>query len=223
MDRHLLEIIGYGASALVAVSLMMSNIWRLRCLNLAGSLVFSGYAMLCRVWPVAAVNAFIVAVDASYLWELHSKKDFFSLLDVAEDDKIFLVKFIELYRADIKKFFPDFEISKLFGAHYIFILRNLTPVGLFVYEDEGNGTARIRLDYVVEAYRDFTNAHFLFHTRYMDFIKSGFKEFVLRNPSPKHEKYIKKVGFTPSVANPAVYIKPLAVGRDFAAQASGGA
>ncbi len=213
------EIIGYAASVLVAISLTMSNIWRLRWINLIGAAALTVYGVLLRAWPVAAVNLFIVFIDAYYLWEIKSKKDFFSLLNVTADDRVFLAKFLELYGADIAKFFPDFELAKLAAPRCVFILRNLTPVGLFIYEDEGGGTARIRLDYVTEAYRDLSNSRFLFHTSHKNFLDSGVREFIIRNPAPAHLDYIRSLGFTPSVAAPEVFVKPLAAGKDFSARA----
>ncbi len=211
-----IELIGYIASGVVAVSLMMSNISRLRWLNLFGSLVFMVYGLLVHAYPVAAVNGFVVLVDAYYLWELNSKKDFFSLLAVPPDDKTFLGIFLQFYSADIKKYFPDFKMEAIAAPKCIFILRNLMPVGLFIYEDEGNGSARIHLDYVIGAYRDLRNSRFLFHTHCKDFLASGFKEFIFRAPSAGHEGYLKKMGFTSSVVDASVYIKPLACGKDFA-------
>ena len=108
-----IELIGYIASGVVAVSLMMSNISRLRWLNLFGSLAFMVYGLLVHAYPVAAVNGFVVLVDAYYLWELNSKRDFFSLLAVPPDDKTFLGIFLQFYSADIKKYFPDFKMEAI--------------------------------------------------------------------------------------------------------------
>ena len=64
-DDDVLESVGYATSFLTAASLMMSNVRRLRGLNLAGSALLMLYGLALRTWPVAAVNAFIVLVDAS--------------------------------------------------------------------------------------------------------------------------------------------------------------
>jgi hypothetical protein len=42
------EILGYVASLLVAASLMMSGVRRLRWINLAGSLAFAAYGLWLR-------------------------------------------------------------------------------------------------------------------------------------------------------------------------------
>ena len=61
-----LEFIGYAGSVLVAVSLMMSNIVRLRWINLFGAATFSAYGLLINAYPVFALNGFIVLVDLYY-------------------------------------------------------------------------------------------------------------------------------------------------------------
>ncbi len=43
--RLILELLGYAASALIAVSMMMSSILRLRLLNLAGAIGFAIYGL----------------------------------------------------------------------------------------------------------------------------------------------------------------------------------
>ncbi len=214
----MIELFGYAASVLTAISLMMSNIWRLRWLNLAGSILLMVYGVLVKAWPVVAVNAFIMLTDAYYLWELRSKSDLFSLMEVPAQDRTFLTTFLEHYGADIRGFFPDFSLTAHSNPRCVFILRNLMPVGLFIYENECHATARILLDYVIPPYRDLSNARFFYNTSYRGFIKDGFREFVLRNPSPGHVEYLRRLGFVPSAADSSAWVKTLAAGKDICAQ-----
>ena len=66
------EIIGYIASALVAVSLMMSSILKLRVINLVGAALFTAYGLLIGAYPVAVMNLFIVLIDLYYLRDMVS-------------------------------------------------------------------------------------------------------------------------------------------------------
>lgn len=209
----MLEAFGYLASVITAISLMMGNIWKLRWFNLIGSLMLMIYAMVLKTWPVAVVNAFIVGVDLYYLWKLSSLRDMFSLMEVNSDDKTFLKAFLHTYGADIKKFFPEFNLSEGEKVSCVFILRNLMPVGLFIFENEGNGTAGIKLDYVIPSYRDLSNARFFYNTGSEKFISDGFREFVIRKPSKNHISYITKLGFAPAVDS-SVWVKTLVAGRD---------
>jgi hypothetical protein len=62
-----LEFLGYLASTLVAISLMMRSLTKLRVINLSGSLLFTVYGFYIGAYPVAAVNAFIVLINIFYL------------------------------------------------------------------------------------------------------------------------------------------------------------
>jgi hypothetical protein len=57
-----LDIFGYVASVLVAVSLMMSNVLRLRIINTVGALTFAIYGYLVGAYPVLVVNGWIFLV-----------------------------------------------------------------------------------------------------------------------------------------------------------------
>jgi hypothetical protein len=74
METPLLyELTGYAASVLVAASLMMSNIVRLRVLNMLGALTFVVYGALIEAWPVAFMNTFIVGINIWYLVQMRRK------------------------------------------------------------------------------------------------------------------------------------------------------
>lgn len=67
------EWVGYLASVVVAISLMMANIKKLRWWNLIGAALFVAYGVAIEAYPVALVNFFIVLIDAYYLVKLYRK------------------------------------------------------------------------------------------------------------------------------------------------------
>ncbi|GIU09775.1 YgjV family protein [Shewanella morhuae] len=69
------EWIGYLASVVVAISLTMSNIKKLRWWNLIGAALFVAYGIAISAYPVALVNFFIVLIDAYYLIKLYRETD----------------------------------------------------------------------------------------------------------------------------------------------------
>ena len=69
------EWVGYLVSVVVAISLMMSNIKKLRWWNLIGAALFVAYGIAIRAYPVALVTCFIVLIDASYLIKLYRETD----------------------------------------------------------------------------------------------------------------------------------------------------
>ncbi len=187
------ELIGYLASALVAVSLLTSNVLRLRVLNLAGALVFVVYGGLTHAWPVLAVNLFVAGIDLWHIVYLRSRKDVFKLMPVETRDPL-LANFLAYHGRGILQFFPDFDLSALKEPRCVFILRNLLPVGLFIYTAE-SPEIRVQLDYVAEDYRDLKSARYLFNRPQNPETFKGFEYFTAISGSPKHAAYLKRVGF----------------------------
>lgn len=70
-----LELYGYLGSVLIAVSLMMADIRKLRWINLVGAGTFASYGLLIGSWPVFILNGFIVLIDVVHLWQLHRRPD----------------------------------------------------------------------------------------------------------------------------------------------------
>ena len=65
------EILGYLASVMVAISLMMKDIVKLRILNFVGCALFSAYGVAIEAWPVAGMNAFIACINVYYLVKMY--------------------------------------------------------------------------------------------------------------------------------------------------------
>jgi len=189
----MIELIGYAASALVALSLLTSNVLRLRVLNLVGAAVFVVYAGLTHAWPVLAVNLFVAGIDLWHIVVLKAKRDVFKLMQVSNSDPL-LANFLAYHARGIWQFFPDFDMSALKEPRCIFILRNLLPVGLFVYT-ERRPEIRVHLDYVAEDYRDLKSARYLFNRPQNPETFEGFTHFAAMGGSPKHEEYLRRVGF----------------------------
>jgi hypothetical protein len=65
---NIIEWLGYIASILVAVSLMMRSIVKLRIINTVGAICFTGYGFAIQAMPVAFINLFIIFVNSYYLY-----------------------------------------------------------------------------------------------------------------------------------------------------------
>ena len=193
----LLEIIGYCGSLLIAVSLMMSSIKRLRWINIFGASTFAVYGLLVQAYPVFFLNSFITIVDFYYLYKIKSNKDFFELFTIDVPESPFLKRFLQFYEEDIKKYFPAFHFQQSDDTLIVFILRNLSPVGLFIAERVSAYTLEIKLDYVTPDYRDLKSAHFLYQQSRDDFKKRDVSQFIINSKVEAHIKYLKKVGFVP--------------------------
>lgn len=193
---NLFDIIGYTASILVAISLTMSNVLRLRIINTAGALTFAVYGYLVGAYPVLAVNGWILLIDIYYLFQMTGKKDYFKLLEGVRSDSAYLTNFFEFYKPDIIRFFPGFDTGRIKESEIVFILRNLVPAGIFIFrKDPANKAIIIDLDFTIADYRDMKNTSFLLFDKKELFKKNGFEKYQTVSAVKSHIEYLKKLGF----------------------------
>lgn len=192
-----IEVVGYTGSVLVAVSLMMSSIVRLRWINLIGAATFATYGLLVNAYPVFALNGFITLVDIYYLIQMNKSADYFELFQIDTLQSPFLLRFLKFHENDISKFFPKFEFEDLKNPIIVFILRNMLPVGLFICEKGENNELEIKIDYVIPYYRDSKNAHYLYYKEHAIFKDQNHKCFIIQTDVQPHIDYLMKIGFKP--------------------------
>ncbi|MBK8944302.1 MAG: hypothetical protein IPM32_03430 [Ignavibacteriae bacterium] len=204
-----IEIIGYVGSVLVAISLMMKNIFYLRIINLIGAATFATYGLLVGAIPVFILNTFITLVDIYYIFEMKRKKEYFTLLPINNSHDSLLTKFFQFYSNDIKKFFPNFLITKINEDKSFFILRNLIPVGLFAYKEINEQKILIELDYAIPDYRDLKNAKFIYFAQSNHFEKKGYKLLIAETEVQAHKKYLTKIGFEKDHNDPKLFSKKI--------------
>lgn len=202
------EWLGYAASLIVLVSLLMSSVKRLRWINLLGSLAFAVYGFLLGALPVGIMNTGIVLINLYFLYQMYTKKDYFTLLPTT--DMSYYRHFIETYRSDIEAFMTldgnleDEQHLKLF------ILRNTVPAGIVVAKKKDKDTLEIVIDYVTPTYRDFKMGNFLYRDQKSYFTDFGFKRLVSRPGNDKHQAYLKRMGFIlESLNQEPYYVKTL--------------
>ncbi len=197
MDTRLvLEIVGYAASALVAVSLMMRSILRLRVINLVGSATFTVYGVLIQAYPVAATNLLIVGINLYYLRQMLGSREYFDLLRVRPDAD-YLRRFLHFHEHEIGRFLPGFAHAPAEGQLAFFVLRDMVPAGLFIGEARGDGVLRVALDFVVPQFRDFRTGRYVFRDRAEFFREHGVRVIESEAGSRVHEGYLRRMGFAP--------------------------
>ena len=197
MNLDIFEWIGYAASIVVAVSLVMSSILKFRWFNLIGSLLFALYGFLIHAWPVCFFNSIIVFINIYYLFKIYSKKESFEILEVKSDDA-FLLKFFNFHSIDINKFNPNLDFEKVRIDFSFFILRNMSVAGLFLARKIDNKTLFIELDYVIAEYRDFKNGVFVYENLQKKFKNLGFTKIIGDGKIEQNARYFKKMGFLES-------------------------
>jgi hypothetical protein len=210
-SQLVLEIVGYVASVLVAISLMMSSILRLRLINLVGSAAFTVYGALIGAYPVATVNAIIVLINLYYLRQMLTSREFFKLLRVQPDSE-YLHAFLGFHKDEIARFVPGFTYRVEGDQLVFFVLRDMVPAGLFIGERRGDGVLRVVLDFVIPQYRDFKTGRYLFSAQAEFFRELGITEIQSAPGSKVHTEYLRRMGFAPSIAGDPNAPYRLAVG-----------
>lgn len=187
------ELIGYAASVLVAVGLMMTSVLRLRILSLTGSFVFIVYAVLIDAIPIVVTNVFIAGINIYFIRKLLRRHDTFSLLEVGAESA-YLLEFLSFHADDIAAFMPEFVYEPRDGQLRVFVLRDLVPAGLLVGDVVGD-TLHIDLDYATKGYRDLQIARFLFGPQVHIFVDNGIRRLVTDAGTPAHEAYLQRTGY----------------------------
>ena len=187
------ELIGYAASLLVAFSLTMKSLQKLRIVNMIGAVVFIVYGLLIGAIPIAFLNTLILGVNVYNLWQMWQQKDYFTLMQVRADSA-YLKKFLEFYRTEISEFVPTYQFKPADDQIVVFILRNMLPVGVVIVKPEGDD-ARIFLDFVIPGYRDFRAGKFLFEESTEFYRQLGIQRLSTASGSKRHETYLQRMGF----------------------------
>jgi hypothetical protein len=192
--QTLYELIGYLASGLIVVSLLMSSILRLRLIGLAGAISFTAYGVLIGAYPIAVANGAIIFIHIFHLTRMLRQRAadaYFEALEVPADSPV-LRRFVEFHADDARRFQPDFPGLRG-GELALLVLRDAVPVGAVLADVEGP-QARVTLDYVVPEHRDLRPGRFL----WVDsdaFTSRGIRRVVTTAPTPEHAKYLRSVGF----------------------------
>lgn len=191
-----LEMFGYIASALIGLSLMMSNIKRLRWINFYGAAALSVYGYYIDAYPVFILNGWIAIVDIYYLVRIYLVKDQFDLVKLESEKTPLFYLLKERYGKDIEKLCRNFKWHQLDDASVLLLFRNMKPVGLFAYKElDSAGKVEVLLDYIIPEDRDFKAAKFMFTGKNNQLNQTGIQHMVVNPSDNAHAHYLNRVGF----------------------------
>ena len=195
MDRTVLEIIGWAGSAILVVSLLQTNLHRLRWINLVGCVILVGYNAVLGVWPMVGLNVVLAGVNAWHLVrdmrERHDDRAY-EILQVDGDDS-YLRHVLRVHEADIRRFTPDFVHDPFAEDDAYLVLTGDETIGVTIVRSEPDGVAQVLLDYVTPRYRDRSPGEFVFGptgpTR-----SNGYR--LVKTPPGMVAPYYDRLGFT---------------------------
>lgn len=206
MQIDFLQWIGYLASVMIMVSMMMNSIIKFRWINLVGALLFSSYGFLIHAYPVGILNGIIVLVDVYYLINIYSKKETFEILEINSESE-YLKLFLKFHDDRIQKILPGFEYNPNRNTVSFFILRNTAVAGMFLAHRENETVLHVGLDYVLPEYKDFKNGKYVYFKLKQKFIDAGYTSVVAKGNNQNYFKYLKKLGF--KEVEPGIFCKDL--------------
>jgi len=204
-----IEWIGYLASIIVAISLTMTSVLRLRWFNLLGATLFTIYGFSINALPIALVNFLIVLLNLFFLFRIYTQKDYFNIIEINKEDK-FLNYFFESHKSLISTEFPAFDFKLNNKNTIALIFRNMEVAGIFIGKEIKTSLLEIELDFAVPKYRDFKTGKYLY-THNTDFFKQkGIKELQVKKTSTLFNEYYKKMNFKDKQAtDEAVFYKEI--------------
>lgn len=192
---NIYELIGYLGSALVAVSLSMKSLLKLRWLNLVGSAIFSAYGLLIGAMPIFIVNGYIALMNVWYLIDYSRDQSKFSIDSLDNLGYYYFDKFYQFYEDDIRTFFPDVSYEALKENETSLLFRDMIPVGIFSMKVESEGNADIIIDYVAPAFRDFKFGKYLFQKKSYLFRDRNIRQLRATTNVASHRSYLLRQGF----------------------------
>ncbi len=202
------EMIGYIGSVIILISLLMTNVYRLRQINLAGSLFFSVYGWLIGSWPVFVVNLVISGIDVWHILQLMRYSVFFDLAPASSVGPEYLKRFFLFHERELMAHAPELTYEDLLEVQTCILFRNMQPVGLFAYRQNGPD-ARIVLDFMIPEYRDFKAGRYLYVTKRMFFKEKGIKRFHAVAKHRSQPTYYLKNGFVRDKGQPGHFVNDL--------------
>lgn len=189
-----LEIVGWVGSAVLVVSLLQTNILRLRMINLAGCVILLLYNALIGVWPMVGLNVALAAINLYFIAGLLRGRDDqknYTVIEVDPTDR-YLAHVLAVHGKDIAAHNPSFS-----GApdpeHLAFLVqRGPETIGVVLVSDAGDQVAQIDLDYVTPRFRDFSPGQFVFGHSDV-FVQRGFRQIL--TPPDMVNPYYARLGF----------------------------
>ena len=190
-----LDLIGWSGSALLIVSVMQARLLRFRVLNLLACVVLTGFNAALEIWPMVAMNVALCLINLWHIRKLVSVRHddaSFDVLEVGPDDE-YLRHVMRVHGADILKFQPDLVWDgNAPGRSAFLVQRGDETVGVVLLRDDGDGVARVQLDYVTPRYRDFSPGEFVWR-RSNVLRQRGFNRVV--TPASMVGPYYERIGF----------------------------
>lgn len=187
-----IEAFGYLASFIVVFSLTRTSVKKLWIINGIGALGFITYACIIESYPTALMNLGALVIDIVQLYRLYRVRVSFELVSATPGSGYYMW-FVDKHAADIAAFDPEGRYKT--AEKIFFYVRNNEVAGLLAYNTTETSSADIVLDYVTDKFRDCRIGRYFFGNDNPFFREVGISKFTTKTTNPKHEGYLRQIGF----------------------------
>lgn len=198
-DIPLTEWIGYAASALILISMMMASVLRLRVINLVGSLLFVVYGIVIQAYPVSFMNGCIAVVNIWYIFHIRKKSRLeWHVVEVCWGQS-FVQAFIERNKRAFSGLLSDFRFNPSRSVDCWVLIVGDEVVGLFCGFYADDQSFEVQADFVSRGFQDLDMRGFMYSPENIKQLRAkGLSRLVARPQSAKHRRYLEKMHFIAS-------------------------
>lgn len=195
MFNTIAPYLGYLATALLGLSLIVTKDIQFRWLNTFGCISFIVYGLFIGAIPVVLTNNILLAINGFYLYKIYQRSETFDIVEY-KGHEVLIGKFIDFYKKDISKYFPNFDMNSSSATIRFVVLRDLVIANIFIATLDEEGNARVQLNYTIPAYRDFKIGKYVFEKEKKILQQKGVKAVVYERAAYQgHMDFLKKMDF----------------------------
>ncbi len=196
IEMPLTEWIGYGASALILISMMMASVLKLRVINLLGSILFVAYGIIIQAYPVVFMNGCIAVVNVWYI--VHIRNEGHKAWHVLEvcSGQAFIQAFFKKNKKALRMQLPAFTPGEVqFGACWV-LIKGMRIAGIFCGKYEGDHTLMVQADFISKDFQDLNMQGFMYSRDNIQQLKDkGLTRLVAQPQSQEHKRYLEDMHF----------------------------
>jgi len=193
--------LGYLASFMLALGLLVNNDLKFRWFNTCGNVAFIIYGIIISAYPVLLTNVILICINVFYLYRIYNRKEYFELIEF-DNGGVMVDRFLSFYKEDIANYFPDFNREQMIGNLNFVVLRDLVIANIFSAKKDEAGNAAVVLNYTVPKYRDFKVGRYIFDSEKEFLLSKGVRKVYYRKiANEKHKRFLEVTGFSTDEIN----------------------
>jgi len=189
------ELIGYTGSLIIAVSMLMTSILKMRWMIFSGNVVFIVYGTLIGAYPIIALNGFNLVVNAYFIWQAYKLQGNYAVL-AANLNAPMLERFLVYYADDIRKYFPGFSRFETDDVVFL-IVKGTAVISVAGFRRNSDGSYNVVIDYVANTHRNMKPGKLLFERENV-FALLNTDAIYAQSFHLRHTVYLRRMKFKPT-------------------------